>query len=457
MREKKFTSHMRVYLDRNFLIGFSVSVITLVVLGLMSYFYFTSFMETVRHSTHSRRVLLVSEKIRSLNYQLENQEFLMALQPASVVRPELDNLVSQLRQSRKDLDSLRSGHEEQVARIRLLHARIEQRVEHVDQWLAMLNSGRVDSAVVATSVQLTRSLADLIATIQQEESHQITLRSMESSHRFSRFVVFFFILIGFILLLLALLGYSMNSSLALRHAWEAKLIEAERKTKQVNAELESFSYSVSHDLRAPLRSINGYAKILIEDYHSRLDEEGIRTIETIARNGVRMGRLIDDLLNFSKTGRQSINKVTVSFDEMVGGILKEHLEDEKGRKITVDQQSLGLVYGDHNLLHQVWVNLISNALKYSRNRQESRIEIGKQEAGGRTVYYIRDNGAGFDMQYASKLFGVFQRLHKLTEFEGTGVGLALVKKIIDRHGGEIWAESEVDQGTCFFFTLPSGT
>lgn len=448
---------MRVYLDRKFLIGFSVSMVTLLVLGLMSYLYFTRFMETVRLTSHSRRVLLVTEKIQSLNYRLENQQFLMALHPGSVSRTELDQLVSRLRQSRQDLDSLGSGHGGQAERMRLLHAGVDQRIEHVGLWLSMLDGGGIDSAVVLQSGHLTRDLAGIISDMQQEESHQLTLRSIEASNRFNRFVLFFFILIGCILLLLFMLSYSINSSLGLRHAWEEKLIEAERMTKKVNSELESFSYSVSHDLRAPLRSINGYANILLEDYHSRLDEEGIRTLKTIARNGLRMGMLIDDLLNFSKTGRQSLNKVTVSFDEMVQGILNEQLEGEKGRKITVDLQPLGQVYGDHNLLEQVWVNLISNAIKYTRNQPEARIEIGRHdEGGGRVIYYIRDNGAGFDMQYASKLFGVFQRLHKATAFEGTGVGLALVRKIIERHDGEIWAESEVDKGAGFFFTIPSG-
>lgn len=446
---------MRVYLDRNFLIGFGISVITLITLGLMSYFYFTRFMETARLSTHSRRVLLVTERIQALNYKLENQQFLMTIQRNAVAQPELNNLIAQLRQSQQELDSLHAYQNEQEERIRSLHTNIEQRIAYVDQWLTMMDSGQIDSTLVAGSNQLSREISERITRIQQEENQQITLRSMESSSRFNRFVFFFFILIGCILLLLALLSYSMNSNLALHHAWEEKLIEAERKTKQVNTELESFTYSVSHDLRAPLRSINGYAKILLEDYHSHLDEEGIRTVETIARNGVRMGQLIDDLLNFSKTGRQGIKKVTVSFDEMVSSILDEHLKDEKERKITIDRQPLGLVYGDHNLLQQVWVNLISNALKYTRNREETRIEIGKQVSDGRTIFYIRDNGAGFDMQYSGKLFGVFQRLHKLEEFEGTGVGLALVKKIVEKHDGEIWAESEVNQGASFSFTIPS--
>src|SRR5690606_9529319 len=179
--EKIFIPHMRVYLDRNFLIGFGISVITLITLGIMSYFYFTRFMETARLSTHSRRVLLVTERIQALNYKLENQQFLLTIQPNAVAQPELNNLIAQLRQSQQELDSLHAYQNEQEERIRLLHTNIEQRIAYVDQWLTMMDNGQIDSTLVAGSNQLSREISERITRIQQEENQQITLRSMESS------------------------------------------------------------------------------------------------------------------------------------------------------------------------------------------------------------------------------------------------------------------------------------
>jgi PAS domain S-box-containing protein len=229
----------------------------------------------------------------------------------------------------------------------------------------------------------------------------------------------------------------------------------EEQLKAANAELEAFTYSVSHDLRAPLRSIVGYTQILSEDYGSRFDDEGRRVMNVVIHNTKRMGQLIDDLLDFSRISRKELARAQVNMKELVENIVQELVEQENGRQLDIRVHSLESANADNNTIRQVWINLISNALKYSRNMEVTKIEIGSFEKNDQRCYYIRDNGAGFDMQYVDKLFGVFQRLHKMNEFEGTGIGLALVKTIVKRHGGYVWAEGELNKGATFYFALPS--
>ncbi len=221
-----------------------------------------------------------------------------------------------------------------------------------------------------------------------------------------------------------------------------------------NKELEAFSYSVSHDLRAPLRAIDGFSRIVLEDYSPKLDNEGQRLLNIIAGNTQKMGRLIDDLLAFSRLSRQQITFAAVDMAALAETIFSELKNLEKGRKIEFKVGVLPISYGDHSMLYHVLLNLLSNALKFTRPKAKARIEFGGQTAIGETVYYVKDNGVGFDMAYADKLFGVFQRLHGTDEFEGTGVGLAIVQRIVVRHGGRVWAESGKNGGATFYFSLP---
>lgn len=227
------------------------------------------------------------------------------------------------------------------------------------------------------------------------------------------------------------------------------------KIEQLNHELESFSYSVSHDLRAPLRSIDGYTQILLEDYADKLDDEGKRVLKVVVNNARRMANLIDDLLDFSRIGRKELSKSVVNAENMVNSVVSELRSQEPDRQFEVTVHPLDPCDGDPNLLRQVWVNLISNAFKYTRKREKTIVEISSQKTPSEVIYKITDNGTGFDMQYSHKLFGVFQRLHRQQDFEGTGVGLAIVHRIITRHGGRVWAEGEIDKGASFFFSLPN--
>ncbi len=235
---------------------------------------------------------------------------------------------------------------------------------------------------------------------------------------------------------------------------EEKVRIRTRQLQKMNEELESFAYSVSHDLRAPLRGINGFADILQEDYAAQLDDEAKRITRIIKENTVRMGSLIDDLLSFSRLGRHELEKVRFDTREMILQLIASMEQKTESNKIEFHIKDLHPSYGDTTSLRQVWINLIGNAIKYSRGNPQPNINIGSYKENGETVYFVKDNGVGFDMKYANKLFKVFQRLHSSDEFEGTGVGLAIVEKIINKHGGRVWASSEENAGACFYFTLP---
>jgi signal transduction histidine kinase len=234
---------------------------------------------------------------------------------------------------------------------------------------------------------------------------------------------------------------------------EKKVRERTAQLEKSNKELEAFSYSVSHDLRAPLRAISGFAGVLKEDYGTTLDAEANRIIDKIIRNGKMMGQLIDDLIAFSKLGRKELTDQQVNMKALVDSCLAELLPHYPEIDYHIHVSNLPLCIGDEGLLKQVWMNLISNALKYSSKNPHPAIEIGWKELPSGAAYYIKDNGVGFDMQYSGKLFGVFQRLHSDKEFEGTGVGLALAKRIINQHHGEIWAKASLGEGAIFYFSL----
>jgi light-regulated signal transduction histidine kinase (bacteriophytochrome) len=234
----------------------------------------------------------------------------------------------------------------------------------------------------------------------------------------------------------------------------SELLRQTAQLEAANNELEAFSYSVSHDLRAPLRHIQGYVDALQEEHAAVLGGAGRLYLEKVLGSVKKMAKLIDDLLAFSRMGRGEMQQTRFRMGELVEETLREMHDDIKDRKIEWDIRPLPAIKGDQALLKQVWVNLLSNAIKYTRPRDPAKIQVGCVEKAGEWEFCVRDNGVGFDIRYAGKLFGVFQRLHRADEFEGTGIGLVNVRQIIKRHGGRTWAEGKVDEGAAIYFTLP---
>ena len=235
----------------------------------------------------------------------------------------------------------------------------------------------------------------------------------------------------------------------------AELTAANTRLKEANGELEGFAYSVSHDLRAPLRVIDGFSRILLEDYADKLDSEGRRLIYAMRNNTAQLGNLIDDILTFSRISHTEIDRTPLDMEALVRATLAGPLAAAvAGRALTIDIGPLPPAHGDRAMLGRVWANLLDNAIKFTAPKPDARIEVGATAGAGKTVYYVRDNGVGFDTQRAGKLFRIFQRLHG-REFDGTGIGLALVKRIVARHGGRAWAEGKVGDGAVIYFALPN--
>lgn len=246
---------------------------------------------------------------------------------------------------------------------------------------------------------------------------------------------------------------SESKIIQLNEELEERVIKRTEQLEASNKELEAFSYSVSHDLRSPLRALDGFARILKDEYSNNLDEEGARLLNVIIDNSQIMGNLIDDLLAFSRIGRQDMQFNPIDMHQLANSVFIELTQFNQAKKIKFNLQKITGAKGDSSMIRQVWVNLISNALKFSSTKDEQIIEVGCVEEENENIYFVKDNGVGFSMEYSNKLFGVFQRLHSMKDFEGTGVGLALVQRIVSRHGGRVWGEGKLNEGATFYFSL----
>ena len=235
----------------------------------------------------------------------------------------------------------------------------------------------------------------------------------------------------------------------------AELQQRTAQIEEMNKELESFSYSVSHDLRAPLRAIDGYSRMILKKHADKFDQEALGKFNVIRENARMMDQLIEQLLAFSRLGKHQLSPAKLDLENQIGEIWKELAIANPGRRLTLNVANLPPCQGDRVLIRQVFANVLANAVKFTGTREEALIEVGGEVKGSECLYYIRDNGVGFDMKYHDKMFGVFQRLHRDEEFEGTGVGLSIVQRIVHRHGGRVWAEGEVGKGATFYFTLPT--
>ena len=360
----------------------------------------------------------------------------------------------------KYLQDLTQGSPSQQERVVLLDQLMDRQLRAEAGAIAQLNEHGLEAvmklALEGTAKQELGAIHRIIAELESYERQALRQRVMESAAGTTNTIVLLGIGALLQLVLLASVYYLIRHDITARRRVAAELRRRGELLEAANKELEAFSYSVSHDLRAPLRHIDGYASLLRKAVGESIDEKPARYLQTISESAKQMGRLIDDLLVFSRMGRQEMLQTAVNLDQLIKTIIYDLRLDLQGRKISWRIDTLPEVPGDPSMLRQVFMNLIANAVKFTSTRPMAKIEIGvDRRSAGEVVIFVRDNGVGFDMQYAAKLFGVFQRLHRADEFEGTGIGLANVRRIVHRHGGRTWAEGMPDKGATFYVALPT--
>ena len=375
--------------------------------------------------------------------------------------------VRRVRQDMVELPDLIADNPGERDAIKRLDPLIEARLAELDDGIDVRRRSGLLAGVEAVTHGNTGELwMELIAThiaeMRQTEAQLLSkrLETAAASTRKMKLVIVCGNALA--ILILVVKGFVIHWETGRRNLAEQNLKHSnerlERRTAELsetNIELESFAYSVAHDLRAPLRHIAGYSSVLADDYGPRLDAEGLRCLGKIADGAEKMGGLVDDLLSLSQIGRQQLSRQDTPLDLLLTQVVEDLAPECSGRDIEWQIGELFSVECDPGLIKQVFVNLLSNAVKYTRKREHAVIQVGQTMNNDERVVFVRDNGAGFEMQYVGKLFGIFQRLHKARDFEGTGVGLAIAQRIIRKHGGRIWAEAELDQGATFFFTVGS--
>lgn len=398
------------------------------------------------------------QSLRGLQKQLEN---LQQRQKELQGRVEAGNIEMEQQQQliefqTMSIDSQKNELKVQKVELRNLFAEIAQKQDTLNRktQVIIVREKEIEKGNLTLSEQQTKIDIQNVQIDKQVKTLEKQVMTISTQQN----VLY---LLGFILLLILILilaihrGYRKNKKANKLISEQKFTLEKTLKQLQAaNKELEAFSYSISHDLRAPLRAIDGFTRILIEEHASKLNKEGKRLGSIIQDNAKNMGQLIDDLLSFSRLGRTSLIYSKIDMKKIVNAIYHEATIALERKRIKFTVAKLPNVEGDPTMMHQVWMNLISNAVKFSSNRKQAVISVTCQEEENKLTYCIKDNGAGFDMKYVDKLFGVFQRLHSKKEFKGTGVGLALVQRIILRHGGKVWAEGNVDKGATFYFSLP---
>jgi len=411
-----------------------------------------------RREIAGRGIAITSAESAQRGYLLTGQARYLELYGTSV--DKLDRDIKAVR----DLTSDNPGEQEAIKRLQPLIAGRETELAY---GIALRKQSGLFSGVEAMTLGDNHDeWMDLILTEIAGMRHseaQLLSRRLElaaASTRRARIVIVCGNALA--ILILVLTGHMIHSESGRRNLAEQNLKHSnerlERRTAELseaNIELESFAYSVAHDLRAPLRHIAGYSNALLQDCGSQFDAEALRRLGKIEAGAGNMGRLVDDLLSLSKVGQQKLSTQNTPLGSLLPRLIEDLAPEYSGRDVTWRIGDLFTAECDPGLMQQVFVNLLSNAVKYTRKREHAVIEVGQASENGERVVFVRDNGVGFDMKYAGKLFGVFERLHKARDFEGTGVGLAIVQRIIRKHGGRIWAQAELDQGATFFFTLGS--
>lgn len=443
---------MRLYVNQWIVYGFITTLFILLGLGYVSFKNNRDIIEAREQIFLSNSILKAIEKTQSHAIRVEellskyiisgNDEYVaryrVEIKRAAEDYTHLSNLIRDNPQQLALLDSFKL-----YGTIKLdLHYKIMDQVTSPE-----LEPGEI--LLSEKSEFLSDKINTIIDTMRQRENKLLAVRIDKGQQELAGFQQTFLILMWSTVAVVIGIFRLVNS------AFKSQLL-AKEKAKLVNQELEAFTYSVSHDLRAPLRSIRGFTEVLRDEFGPTMNEEGNRLLGIVMKNASRMGQLIDDLLDFSRMGRKALTYSNINTQQLVEEVKQEQMINVS-REVIWEIEPLPNTRGDFSMIKQVWINLISNALKYSFNAPVARIQIGAHQEDGNIVYSVKDNGVGFDEKYSDKLFKVFQRLHNAKEFEGTGVGLALVHRIIAKHNGKIWASARPNEGATFFFYLHNPT
>jgi len=454
---KEWFTHWSI--ERRVLAGFGLVFAGIVVISAISYRNTAILIENSRLDAKSNELVQLLDLVGdALGAAESGHRRYLVTGDESYLR-SYRTVVERMPEYLRDLRGLTSEGTEQQARVetleRLIAGQLSAEAEAITRRKKLGYEGVRHLAFSGAAKNELEGIHGLVTEIDSDEERAHHARVTQSAGSTNNTIA----LLGFgVFLELALLGsvyYLIHHDVTERRRVAEELQSRGELLQASNKELEAFSYSVSHDLRAPLRHIDGYAALLSKAAGEALNDKARRYLQTISDSAKQMGQLIDDLLVFSRMGRQDMLHTTVNLDQLVKAVLHDLRLDLQGRTISWTMHPLPNVSGDPAMLRQVFVNLISNAMKFTATRSEAKIEIGAvRRSSVEAEVFVRDNGVGFDMQYVSKLFGVFQRLHRNDEFEGTGIGLANVRRIIHRHGGRTWAEGVPNQGATFYFSLP---
>ncbi len=445
-------------IQRQTLGGFLAAALLLVLVSATGAFALQGWEESANWVTHTYRVIVEIEALARSFEQTETARRGFLATGDETFLSERQVAVGGLREHFDALASLVPDNPAQAQRLQQLREAVAQHTSEGDKLIELARSQGLEVArrtfLTSGPLDAERDLETRLTEMSQVEYSLLGARNRADT-RYESLVVGAFA--ALLLVMAAVLGWlfvRLRRDLSDRFAQEASLQQANTALKAANRELESFSYSVSHDLRSPLRAIDGYAQMLDEDYSAQLGEEGRRYIRIVREGSQRMAALIDDLLAFSQLNRKSLSRRTVDMTALARQAAEEAVAECTGAVPSVRIDELPAASGDPAMLQQVWMNLVSNAIKYSAKSQAPAVHISGARDDAQLRYEVKDNGVGFDMKYADKLFGVFQRLHATGEYPGTGVGLAIVQRIVLRHGGTVSAHGVRGEGATFGFTLP---
>jgi len=447
-------------IERRILSGFGLVFVGILVISAVSYRNASIVVDNSGLDTRSHELVQLLSDIDVAMDEAENNHRRYLVTGDGLYLTSYRSVFKQKPTFIKYLKDLTAGSLEQQDRVGLLNRLMDQQLAAETQAIEKLHDGGFEAVKkMALEGAAKRELVEIHRLVGEMELHErdaLRRRVIESAAVTTNTIVLLGIGAALQLVLLASVYYLIRHDITERRRVAEELQRRGSLLEAANKELESFSYSVSHDLRAPLRHIDGYASLLRKAAADSLNEKAARYLETISASAKQMGQLIDDLLVFSRMGRQEMLRTTVDLNKLITMILSDLRLDLQGRDISWTIDSLPQVPGDSAMLRQVFMNLIANAVKFTSTRPKAEITIGiEQRTTEEVVVFVRDNGVGFNMEYVSKLFGVFQRLHRIDEFEGTGIGLANVRRIVHRHGGRTWAEGVIDQGATFYVALPT--